>query len=118
MQTELLKGTLSTLILKLLQENGRMYGYELTQVVKERTKGRVVLKEGSLYPTLHKLLDEGFISVEEEYTGKRVRRYYSTTAAGQAKAAEQVNFVLQFFDMMEGLLLPADVTPDVLPAKA
>lgn len=115
MQTELLKGTLSTLILKLLHENGRMYGYELTQLVKTKTAGKVVLKEGSLYPTLHKLLDEGFITVEEEYIGKRVRRYYSTTAAGTAKANEQVNYVLQFFDMMEALLLPAE--PMAEPVK-
>lgn len=105
MQTELLKGTLATLVLNLLAENGRMYGYELTQVVKERTQGRIVLKEGSLYPMLHKLLDEGMITAEEEYVGKRVRRYYNITPTGKTKAAQQVNYVLQFFEMMQGLLL-------------
>lgn len=105
MQTELLKGTLTTLVLKILAENGRMYGYELTQLVKERTQGRIVLKEGSLYPMLHKLLDDGMITAEEEYIGKRVRRYYSITPTGSVKAAEQVNYVLEFFDMMQNLLL-------------
>lgn len=105
MQTELLKGTLTTLVLKILAENGRMYGYELTQLVKERTQGRIVLKEGSLYPMLHKLLDDGMITAEEEYIGKRVRRYYSITPTGSEKATEQVNYVLEFFDMMQNLLL-------------
>lgn len=105
MQTELLKGTLTTLVLKVLAENGRMYGYELTQLVKERTQGRIVLKEGSLYPMLHKLLDDGMITAEEEYIGKRVRRYYSITPSGAQKASEQVNYVLEFFEMMQSLLL-------------
>ena len=52
---ELLKGTLSTMILKLLKDNERMYGYEITQEIKQRTDGEITIKEGSLYPALHKL---------------------------------------------------------------
>jgi hypothetical protein len=43
---ELLKGTLSAILLKLLAENGRMYGYEISQKVKEITDGKIQLKDG------------------------------------------------------------------------
>jgi len=48
---ELLKGTLQTIILKLLKDQGKMYGYEITQRVKELSAGRLALTEGALYPT-------------------------------------------------------------------
>ena len=45
---ELLKGTLKTIILKLLSESDRMYGYQITQKVKEVTEGKINLTEGAL----------------------------------------------------------------------
>ncbi|MCK4408408.1 MAG: helix-turn-helix transcriptional regulator, partial [Bacteroidales bacterium] len=46
---ELIKGTLQTIILKLLSENERMYGYEITRKVKEITKKKINITEGALY---------------------------------------------------------------------
>ena len=51
----LLKGSLQTIILKLLEDNDQMYGYEITQKVKEVSEGEIMLTEGALYPALHKL---------------------------------------------------------------
>ena len=62
---ELLKGTLKPIILKLLSENDKMYGYEIVQAVKQLTDEKIVIKEGSLYPLLHdvfKLSVKEFIS--------------------------------------------------------
>ena len=50
----LIKGTLQTIVLKQLEENGRMYGYEITQKVKEISDHKIEITEGALYPTLHK----------------------------------------------------------------
>ena len=50
---ELLKGTIGVMVLKLLEENHKMYGYEISQKVKELTDGKILLKDGSLYPALH-----------------------------------------------------------------
>src|SRR5215204_5666280 len=80
---ELLKGTLSAIILKLLAENERMYGYEISQHVKALTEGKIHLKDGSLYPALQKLTADGLLSFKEEYVGKRVRKYYYLTRKGQ-----------------------------------
>ena len=94
---ELLKGTLSAIVLKLLDENGKMYGYQITQMVKHLSDDKILLKEGSLYPALHKLRDDGLITVETENIGKRVRHYYTLTPAGikvkLAKEAELKDFI-------------------------
>ena len=52
---ELVRGTLKTVVLKVLDDQPRMYGYQLSKEVKERTDGKIVLTEGALYPILHKL---------------------------------------------------------------
>lgn len=82
---ELLKGTLSAIILNLLTEHKRMYGYEISQIVKERSDEKILLKDGSLYPALQKMTKDGLLTFEEEYIGKRVRKYYSLTTEGKAQ---------------------------------
>src|SRR5262245_58654684 len=93
---DLLKGTLQPLILKLLQENKRMYGYEITQKVKELTKGKIEITEGALYPALHKLAADGILRTESEFIGKRVRKYYSLTKEGRPEVAKKVNELSDF----------------------
>ena len=73
--SELLKGTLQTIILKVLSDHGRMYGYEITQKVRDLSDETIQLTEGSLYPALHKLEAEGLLKTEVEYAGKRKRKY-------------------------------------------
>src|ERR1700750_343473 len=89
--TELIKGTLKTIVLKLLTDNKKMYGYEITQRVKELTQDKIQITEGALYPTLHSLEADGLVTTETEYMGKRVRKYYSLSAAGKARSKERVN---------------------------
>ncbi len=101
MQTELLKGTLSTIILKLLAENGKMYGYQITQKVKEISEGAILVKEGSLYPALFKLKEEGLVDTEEENIGKRVRRYYILTNAGKEETQRRIQEVHIFIELLQ-----------------
>lgn len=103
---ELVKGTLKTIILKLLDDQGRMYGYEITQRVKELTDGEMVLTEGALYPSLHKLEAEGYLTTEKEFIGKRPRRYYTLTAKGKAASVQQVKEFESFVQVMRLLLKP------------
>ncbi len=103
-QSELIKGTLSTLVLKLLEEKGRMYGYEIAQNLKEISEGKVMVKEGSLYPALHKLEADGFLSVEEEFIGKRIRRYYSLTQNGKTQSETSLKELRGFLEMMQNLV--------------
>lgn len=102
--SELLKGTLKTIVLNLLKEQGRMYGYEITQRVKELTAGKIQITEGALYPTLHALEKNGELDTEEEFLGKRVRKYYSITEQGRVTASARVNELADFMDTMKFLL--------------
>ena len=86
---ELTKGTLQPIILKLLSDSEKMYGYEITQKVKDLTQGKIDISEGALYPILHKLEADGILETEKVYIGKRVRKYYTVTGSGKT-AAENV----------------------------
>ncbi|MDP4149330.1 MAG: PadR family transcriptional regulator [Bacteroidota bacterium] len=105
---ELLKGTLKTIVLKLLADNKKMYGYEITQRVKELTLDKIQITEGSLYPTLHALEYEKLVTTETEYIGKRVRKYYTLSAAGRAKTKEKV---VEMTDFMRTMMVLLDIQP-------
>jgi PadR family transcriptional regulator PadR len=106
--TELIKGTLKTIVLKLLADNNKMYGYEITQRVKELTMEKIQITEGALYPTLHALETEGLVTTEVEYMGKRVRKYYRLSPTGQARSKEKVSELADFMETMRFLL---DIKP-------
>ena len=97
---DLLKGMLKPIILKLLLENKRMYGYEITQMVKEISEGEIELTFGALYPILHKLELEGIVKTESEIINNRNRIYYSITQKGNSKAKEKI---AEFEDMLKTL---------------
>ncbi|MBX2964929.1 MAG: helix-turn-helix transcriptional regulator [Cyclobacteriaceae bacterium] len=101
---ELLKGTLQTIVLKVLKDHGKMYGYEITQRVKELSDDRILLTEGALYPTLHKLEAEGLLKTEIVNIGKRVRKYYNLTTPGKAEARERVTEFVDFIRTMGNVL--------------
>jgi transcriptional regulator len=90
MDTELVKGTLSLLILSLLTRTS-MYGYEIAATVHRDTDGAFTWREGSLYPNLHKLQADGLIDGkwEEKETGRK-RRYYRITEKGRAALREKL----------------------------
>ena len=106
--SELLKGTLKTIVLKLLSDNKKMYGYEITQKVKDLTFDKIQITEGALYPTLHALEADGLVTTESEYIGKRVRKYYSLSPAGKIKTKEKVTELADFMATMKFLL---DIKP-------
>jgi DNA-binding PadR family transcriptional regulator len=101
---ELLKGTLQTIVLKVLKDHGKMYGYEITQLVRELSDSRILLTEGALYPTLHRLEAEGLLKTELVSIGKRVRKYYSLTSSGKTEARDRVIDFVDFIRTMSILL--------------
>ena len=81
--TELKKGTVQLGILALLAE-GRRYGFELIQELKGRTGGYLDLKEGTLYPALHRMEKQGLLVSQWviQDAGGSPRKYYSITEDG------------------------------------
>ena len=108
--SELIKGTLKTIVLKLLTEHPRMYGYEITQKVKDLTGDKIQLTEGALYPALHSLEAEGILSTETVNIGKRVRKYYTLTKKGRTTSEEKVSEFADFMNTMKFLL---DIKPQL-----
>jgi len=103
---DLLKGTLKPIILKLLSDNGRMYGYEITQSVKTITQGKLELTFGALYPVLHKLEQEGAVKTESEVINNRNRIYYSLTKKGVGTAQEKIAELEDFINTIRLVLKP------------
>lgn len=103
---ELLKGSLKSFVLKLLSDNGRMYGYEITQKVEELTQGKIKLTYGALYPILHKLEEDGVVLTETENYNNRIRIYYKLTPKGVSFAKEKILELEEFLNVTIQLMKP------------
>jgi len=78
----LVSGSMAMLLLKLLSEKD-MYGYEMIDMLRQRSQNVFELKAGTMYPLLHSLEEKNLLtSYEEEVLGK-VRKYYSITKDGR-----------------------------------
>lgn len=108
---EYVRGTLKTIVLNLLAEQGRMYGYEITQEVKERTVGAIALTFGALYPVLHKLEQEGLLTTESEAVDGRMRKYYTLTEEGSVMARTKTDDLERFIEAVKMLLSPRRENP-------
>ena len=93
---ELLKGSTETLILSLVS-GVPMYGYQLVKEMEVRSSGYFHLKEGTLYPALHRLERDGLVedTWEDSPTGGQSRRYYRITGEGE----EKLHSMLQEWDL-------------------
>lgn len=78
---ELLKGSTATMILSTL-ENEDLYGYKIVKEIDAKSGGAFALKEGTLYPLLHSLEENGFVESYWELFENRNRKYYHITKKG------------------------------------
>ncbi len=87
-KNDILQGTLALLVLKTLAAQGSMHGYAITAHI-ERVSGELLrVQEGSLYPALHRMEQEGWVRASWGTTEKnRQARYYELTAAGRKQLA-------------------------------
>lgn len=106
MNSKLYKGSLETIILKLLSEQQEMYGYQITQEVKITSGDEIHIKEGSLYPLLHRMEADGLIEAELKPFGKRMRKYYRLTEKGTRDTSIMIDEMSRYLDMMQHILTP------------
>ena len=104
---EYIKGTIKTIVLKLLSDNKRMYGYEITQKVGDVSKGQINLTYGALYPILYKVEGDVLVVASSGIVEGRARKYYSLTKSGNETAAEKVVELERFIELLKGILAPA-----------
>jgi len=85
-----LQGTLDLLVLKSLAARGTMHGYGITAHIQSVAGDALRVEEGSLYPALHRMTQEGWISAEWGASeNNRRARFYSLTAAGKKQLAAE-----------------------------
>jgi len=106
MNKSLFRGSLETIVVKLLSDNDEMYGYEITQKVKDLTKDEFKITEGALYPTLHKLESKGILSCTTRSIGNRYRKYYSLTESGQSELTKMLQDMEDYMRNMSLILNP------------
>jgi transcriptional regulator len=89
-KNDILQGTLVLLILRTLASNKRMHGYAITARIHQVSEELLRVEEGSLYPALHRMEQEGWIAAEWGKTEKkREARFYSLTAAGRKRLQQE-----------------------------
>lgn len=101
---ELVKGSTSLLLLQLLEERD-MYGYELVKELEKRSGNEFSVKEGTLYPALHKLEKQEYIECywQEQPKGP-ARKYYRITDAGKEMLLEKTREWNDFVSVMNKLM--------------
>ncbi|WEG11046.1 PadR family transcriptional regulator [Pullulanibacillus sp. KACC 23026] len=101
---ELVKGSTSLILLQLLNERD-MYGYELVKELDKRSGHHLQVKEGTLYPALHKLEKQDYIIYywQEQEKGP-ARKYYKITDAGREILAEKTSEWQQFVRVMNQVI--------------
>jgi PadR family transcriptional regulator, regulatory protein PadR len=84
MKNDILQGTLALLVLKTLSANRRLHGYAITTHIQQTSADLLRVEEGSLYPALHRMEQQGWLRSEWATTERgREARFYSLTAKGR-----------------------------------
>jgi DNA-binding PadR family transcriptional regulator len=104
LRDQIRKGSTEILILNLLAGRA-MYGYQISQELADKSNGYFDMKEGLLYPTLHRMEKEGMLASEWlEEEGARRRKYYAITDKGREVLSEQSGEWLTFMQNLQAIL--------------
>ena len=89
-RNDILQGTLALLVLRTLTSAGSMHGYAITSHIQRVSSELLRVEEGSLYPALHRMEQDGWLKSTWGMTEKnREARFYSITAKGRKQLAEE-----------------------------
>ena len=103
-QIELLQGTLDMLILKAVSL-GPLHGYGVLLRIEQISGGRLEIQQGSLYPALYRLEDQGWIAAEwGESENKRRAKYYRLTADGKKRLQSEEQKWNRMAEVIAGIL--------------
>ena len=87
-KNDILQGTLVLLVLKTIEAQGPLHGYAVTSTIQRVSADLLRVEEGSLYPALHRMEQDGWLRAEWGTTEKnREAKFYSITAAGRKQLA-------------------------------
>jgi DNA-binding PadR family transcriptional regulator len=83
-----------------------MYGYQITKLIKEQSDNQIQIREGSLYPLLHKMEAKGIIESSIRRVGNRSRKYYHITESGRTEAVTIFEEMSKYMSVMNRMFNP------------
>ena len=99
---DLLRGNTDVLLLFLIDERESTYGYRLIKEIEARSQGFFHFKEGTVYPALRKLENDGMIEGEwQELQNGQQRRYYKMTSKGRLFLKQKLAMWQKFTNAIE-----------------
>lgn len=110
MPSDLLKGQLDLMLLRVLQESPG-HGYSVISRLRDRSGGAFDLPEGTVYPALHRLEDEALLASEWEARDGRRRRVYRLTGAGASALVIECSRWEGFVSAVQSVLAPPAPSP-------
>ena len=112
-KNDILQGTLTLLVLKTLASNKRMHGYAITTHVQRVSADLLRVEEGSLYPALHRMEQQGWLKSEWDVSEANQRaKYYRLTAAGKAQLSRERDRWSQLVAAIGRIMNPAPASDD------
>jgi PadR family transcriptional regulator PadR len=107
--SDLLRGNTDSLLLFLINEHGETYGYHLIKEIEERSQGYFRFKEGTVYPALRKLENDGRVRGEwKKLPNGQERRYYTITDSGREQLQEKIVMWQSFASAMALVMKPTE----------
>lgn len=104
-KNDILQGTLVLLVLRTLAVRGSMHGYAITQHIQRGSNDLLRVEEGSLYPALHRMAQQGWIKGKWGVTEKnREARFYAITSAGRKQLAVEQDGWMRLTEGVERML--------------
>ena len=106
--SDLLRGNTDSLLLYLINEQGETYGYRLIKEIEERSDGYFQFKEGTVYPALRKLENDGLVRGEwKKLPNGQERRYYAITDHGRELLQKKLDMWQSFASAMALVMKPS-----------
>lgn len=98
------KGSIEMLLLKVLSEED-CYGYQITQIIKEISKGSIIVREPSMYPILYRLQERNLISsYKQKGNGRMERVYYHIETEGHKELDKLISAYTEVHEGINALL--------------
>ena len=104
MNSSLYKGSLESIVLKLLESQKELYGYAICQQIKQLSKDQYLVNEGALYPLLKTLESKELIESSSRTYQNRIRKYYRLTTKGKKYALGKENEMVAYLHFINNLL--------------
>ena len=106
---DLLRGSTDILLLSLIDEMGSTYGYKMIKEIEKRSRGFFHCKEGTIYPALRKLENDGLTKGDwRELPNGQRRRYYQITPNGQEMLAKKITIWQNFTTAVNLVFKPVE----------